>query len=177
MSYHVVNVAVRNGMNTNTSENTVVARPDNVDIHKALVTLRKYKIEIFLLAALTTLIVYLALSTVTPVYRSSATLLINSSEKTKVVSVEELISSEATSENFQTQIEILRSKRLVQRVVEEMDLTTHWEFNPELDRPPEFDTENAIGQFLANFFKHFGSANASNAASDYTLNSLSLIHI
>ena len=171
MSYHVVNVAVRNGMNTNTSENTVVARPDNVDIHKALVTLRKYKVEIFLLAALTTLIVYLALSTVTPVYRSSATLLINSSEKTKVVSVEELISSEATSENFQTQIEILRSKRLVQRVVEEMDLTTHWEFNPELDRPPEFDTENAIGQFLANFFKHFGSANASNAASDYTLNS------
>ena len=83
-------------MNTNISENTVVARPDNVDIHKALVTLRKYKIEIFLLAALTTLIVYLALSTVTPVYRSSATLLINSCEKTKVVSVEELISSEAT---------------------------------------------------------------------------------
>ena len=144
--------------------------PKNIDFQKVLVTLRKYKIEILLLASVTTLIVYLGLSTVTPVYRSSATLLINSSEKTKVVSVEELISSEATSENFRTQIEILRSKRLVQKVVDQMDLTTHWEFNPALDKPPEFHTKNVVRQFLANFAEHFGSANASNASPDYMPN-------
>lgn len=157
-----VSILAGNGMNINSSIEAVSVQPANLDFQKVMITLRKYKIAILLLAAIITLLVFLAISTITPIYRASATLLINSSEKTRVVSVEDLISSEHTSENFQTQIEVLRSRQLAQRVVDEMALTSHWDFNPHIDVPPEYRNDTALQQFLASLFNGFGTAKASS---------------
>ena len=78
------------------------------------------------IALLTTLIVYV----ITPTYRSTATLMLESN-KSKVVSIEEVYSSMSSSrEYYQTQAEILKSEELARRVVAKMKLVNHPALDP-----------------------------------------------
>ena len=84
-----------------------------------------------LVAILTTLVV----SAMRPLYRGSATILIEQG-KSKVVSIEEVYSQGgAPREYYQTQVEILRSEDLARKVVAKLKLTTHPDFDPRQAQP------------------------------------------
>ncbi len=65
-----------------------------------------------------------------PLYRSTATLLIEQG-KPKVVSIEEVYTQGLMQrEYYQTQVEILRSEELARKVVERLKLATHPDYDP-----------------------------------------------
>lgn len=71
----------------------------------------------------------------TPIYRSTATLLIEQN-KAKIAPTEEVYASVGDSrEHFQTQAEILKSRALAVRLVDKLDLTKHKDFDPRQQEP------------------------------------------
>jgi uncharacterized protein involved in exopolysaccharide biosynthesis len=73
-------------------------------------------------AALVSLIAALVMSTVTPVYRASSTLLIESDQK-NIVSIDEVYGVDTRSEQYyETQFEILRSRSIADAVIDELGL-------------------------------------------------------
>lgn len=84
-----------------------------------------------LVGAITTLVVY----SMTPIYRSTATLYIEPS-KEKVVSIEEVYGGiSGNREHIQTQLEILKSRELAEKLVQRLKLTTDPAIDPR-QRPP-----------------------------------------
>lgn len=78
----------------------------------------------------------LYVNTVTPIYRSTVTLLIEQN-KSKVAPTEEVYASIGdTREHFQTQAEILKSRTLAVKVVEKLDLVKHPDFDPRQQERP-----------------------------------------
>jgi succinoglycan biosynthesis transport protein ExoP len=78
------------------------------------------------IALLTTLIVFV----IQPTYRSTATLMLESN-KSKVVSIEEVYSAMSSNrEYYQTQAEILKSEELARRIVTKMKLVDHPVMDP-----------------------------------------------
>ena len=71
----------------------------------------------------------------TPVYRSTATLLVEQN-KAKVAPTEEVYANVGDSrEHFQTQAEILKARALAMKLVDKLDLTRHPDFDPRQHRP------------------------------------------
>ena len=67
----------------------------------------------------------------TPVYEATATLLIES-EQANVVSIEEVYGIDSSQrEYYQTQFEILSSRRLAERVIDDLGIRNHSEFDPD----------------------------------------------
>ncbi len=86
--------------------------------------------KIVALSAVVTLLAVLVVLTMTPVYQSTTTLLIESDDA-KILSIEEVYGlSGASSEYFLTQFEILKSRELARRVVMDLNLVASPEFNP-----------------------------------------------
>ena len=78
-----------------------------------------------LVTALLAAVVALAL---TPVYRSTATILIEAG-KAKILSIEDIYSNNQQREHYQTQVEILKSREVAERTVRALKL---WE-QPSID--------------------------------------------
>ena len=98
-----------------------------------IVRARKWLVMVLtlLIVALTAVVVNM----MTPIYRASATVLIESG-KNKVVSFEELYGVPAGSrEFFQTQAEFMRSREVASRVVKQLSLTQSEFFDPRQSRP------------------------------------------
>jgi len=92
------------------------------------ITKRKWSILglVLLVSIITILVVY----SMRPVYRSTATVLIEQG-KSKVVSIEEVYNSMGGNrEYYQTQVEIMKSREVARKVVERLKLTTHKDFDP-----------------------------------------------
>ena len=97
------------------------------------ITRRKW--SVIGLAVVITLLTAVIVYSIKPVYRSTATLLIETG-KAKVVSVEEVYGGvSANREFFQTQAEIIRSRDLARKVVAKLELTKHPEFDPRQAEP------------------------------------------
>ena len=95
------------------------------------------------LTILVAIFAMLIVSSMRPIYRSAATLLIEQG-KSKVVSIEEVYSQGLIQrEYYQTQVEILKSEELARKVVEKLNLTKH----------PDYDPRQAQPGFLARFTK------------------------
>ncbi len=76
------------------------------------------------------LLTVLIVSSMQPVYKASATLLIDQG-KTKVLSIEEVYSQGMVQrEYYQTQAEILKSDELARKVVRKLGLTQHPDYDP-----------------------------------------------
>ncbi len=103
---------------------------DQLDLQHYLRILRKHKFPITLFtAAVTALAAYYAY-TATPIYSSTSTLLIET-QSTNVPTIEELVTGDTESyDYYQTQYEILRSRALATRVVNQMGLWNHPELSP-----------------------------------------------
>ena len=92
------------------------------------------------IALLTTLIVYV----IQPTYRSTATLMLESN-KSKVVSIEEVYSAMSSNrEYYQTQAEILKSEELARRIVEKMKLVDHPVMDPRKQKESGFSLKKLV---------------------------------
>ena len=101
---------------------------DSIDLQQYILILRKYRWFIFLTTALFTGLAAYVVSGMTPIYRASSTLLIET-QQAMPMNLDELIGIDTTnSEYYQTQFEVLKSRKLAKRVMEEMNLHEHREW-------------------------------------------------
>lgn len=92
------------------------------------------------ISLLTTLIVFV----ITPTYRSTATLMLESN-KSKVVSIEEVYSAMSSNrEYYQTQAEILKSEELARRIVTKMKLVDHPMMDPRKQKEDGFSLKKLV---------------------------------
>ncbi|MFT6917142.1 MAG: succinoglycan biosynthesis transport protein ExoP [Motiliproteus sp.] len=118
-----------------------------IDLRQYWLTLMRHKGGILGFSMVVTLLSALVVFSLEPVYRATATLLIES-KQANVVSIEEIYGLDASnSEYYMTQFEILKSRKLAEMVVTKYQLVDHPEFN----RPPgafTFDWRALAGQLL-----------------------------
>ena len=116
---------------------------DAVDLRGILITLRKYKWPIIVTTGIFTALTALFVSAITPEYRATVTLLFeaNRSQTGFETPWAEL---ENNSVSLQTQIEVLKSRTLAERLVRELNLTEHWEFNHNLPTPDAYKTSGPL---------------------------------
>ncbi len=119
---------------------------DEIDLRQYWLTLMRHKWGIVGFSLLVTLLTALVVFSLEPIYRATATLLIES-KQAKVVSIEEMYGLDSSgNEYYQTQFEILKSRKLAEIVVRQYDLDRHPEFN----REPalNFNWRELAGQFM-----------------------------
>jgi succinoglycan biosynthesis transport protein ExoP len=102
---------------------------DSVNLRHYWRIVRQYQWRILLLAVVATTLAGLIVFTMKPVYRSSATLLVEGKQG-KLLSMEDVYSMDTSrAEYFQTQFEILKSPDLARKVIQRMKLAAHPEFS------------------------------------------------
>lgn len=90
------------------------------------------------LTVLVAILATLVVSGMRPIYRASASVLIEQG-KSKIVSIEEIYSQGLMQrEYYLTQAEILKSENLAGKVVQKLKLTTHPDFDPRQAQPTWF---------------------------------------
>ncbi len=109
---------------------------DSIDLRGIIITLRKYKWPIILTTALATAATAMVVSSMTPVYRSTATLMFDTSNSSS--GFENPFALGTTQQDIQTQVEVLKSRTLAERIVNELQLVNHWEYNPNLEVPEQY---------------------------------------
>ena len=103
---------------------------DSIDLQSYLKSVRKHRWPILATTVLLTGIVALVVSGLTPSYRATATMLIETRQAVPV-NLDKIIGIDTENKQYyQTQLEVLKSKRLAQRVVSEMGLYEHPELSP-----------------------------------------------
>lgn len=122
------------------SDNTFIKGPaaddDVIDLRAYVSVIGKYKWRILVFAIMVTALVAVVVAGMTPVYQSRARLLIEADEA-KAVSIQEIYGLDSSrQEYFETQFEILKSRRLAELVIERMDLANHPEFNADAVSEP-----------------------------------------
>ncbi|WP_242672915.1 GumC family protein [Azotobacter chroococcum] len=110
-------------------------------------TLWRSKWSILALVLVVVMVAILAVLSITPIYRAGATLLIEQ-KQANVVSIEQVYGLEGSgNEYLQTQFEMLKSRALAERVVRELNLTTHPEFDPRQQPEPLIDIKGLLAGF------------------------------
>ncbi|MFK7997007.1 MAG: GumC family protein [Granulosicoccus sp.] len=103
---------------------------EQLDLQHYLRILRKHKWPIVLFTAGITALAGFYAYTATPIYQATSTLLIEQ-QKANVVSIEELYGVDSdNTDYYQTQFELLKSRSLAEKVVEEMNLWNDPELSP-----------------------------------------------
>ncbi len=120
---------------------------DELDLLKLWQTIWRRKWSIMSLVLVVTMVTILAVFAITPIYRAAATLIIEDSAA-KVVSIEQVYGLEGTgNEYLQTQFELLKARSLAERVVRELNLTVHPEFDPRQQDQPLIDIKGWLTGF------------------------------
>jgi succinoglycan biosynthesis transport protein ExoP len=101
-----------------------------LDIVEYWRAISKRRWSILALTVLVGILATLVVSNMRPLYRATATLLIEQG-KSKIVSIEEVYSQGLIQrEYYQTQVEILKSEELARKVVQKLKLTKHPDYDP-----------------------------------------------
>ena len=101
---------------------------NKVDLMYYWHVIAQFKWRILLVALLVTVLVTLVLFSMTPVYQSTGTMLVEGKQNT-LLSMEEMYAMDTSrTEYFQTQFEILKSRDLARRVINKMKLAESPEF-------------------------------------------------
>ncbi|GGZ66467.1 GumC family protein [Paraglaciecola chathamensis] len=101
-----------------------------IDLGQYWQTVRRYLWRIISLAIFITVLVALIVMSITPQYKATAKLLIES-KQAKVLSIEEVYGLDSSrKEYFQTQYEILKSRQVAEKVVEKLKLYENPTFAP-----------------------------------------------
>lgn len=120
---------------------------DEIDLLQLWRVIWRRKWSIIGLTLVVMMLTALVVLTITPTYQGSATLLIEK-ESAKVVSIEDVYGLDSSaSEYLQTQFELLKSRNLAERVVRDLNLTLHPEFDIRQQPEPLID----IGGLLSGF--------------------------
>lgn len=123
-------------------QNTLAADP-SFDLHHYLNLLKRYYKQALVFSGLITSISVLFALSITPTFESTVTILIESQEA-KAVSLEQItgVVDSSRREYYQTQFEILESRRISELVAEDLKLDEHALFNPSGAKTQE--AKNAI---------------------------------
>ncbi|MGK0299033.1 MAG: succinoglycan biosynthesis transport protein ExoP [Gammaproteobacteria bacterium] len=112
----------------------VILEDDEIDLREYLHVILKYKWSILGLTFVIALLTVLVLFSIVPTYQATATLLIESQQE-NVVSIEEVYGLQGgNDEHIQTQNQILQSRELAERVINELGLAKHPEFDPTIEK-------------------------------------------
>lgn len=113
-----------------TQNNVDPTENESVDLRHNLRVVLRNKWRILLLVLISTLLAALVVFSMTPVYKATTTVMIEN-QQAKVVSIESVYGlNSASSEYYQTQFEILKSRELAERVVKRLNLQSHAAFDP-----------------------------------------------
>ena len=140
-----------------------VSKPDDaIDLRGIIITLRKYKWPIIFTTALVTALTALYASSVTPQYRASASLLFENNRaqtgfETPWAQLDDL------TQAMQTQVEVLKSRTLAERVVIELKLSEHWEYNSDLPVPDDYKSSGPFSQLMAKLVDFLPNGSVSHA--------------
>lgn len=117
---------------------------DEIDLLKLWRTIWQRKWSIITLTMIVMMVTVLVVLSLTPIYRAGTTLLIEQ-KQAKIGSIEQLYGLEGGSNEFlQTQFELLKARSLAERVVRELNLTTHREFDPRQQPEPLIDIKGLL---------------------------------
>lgn len=109
---------------------------DEIDLLKLWQTIWRRKWSIITLTFIVMMVTVLIVLSLTPIYRAATTLLIEQ-KQAKVVSIEQVYGMDGGgNEYLQTQFELLKARSLAERVVRELNLTAHPEFDPRQQPEP-----------------------------------------
>jgi len=118
---------------------------DTLDIVEYWRAIAKRRWSILGLTLLVAVLAGLIASSMRPLYRGTATILIEQG-KSKIVSIEEVYSQGLIQrEYYQTQVEILKSDELARKVVEKLKLTSHPDYDIRQSQPGWFARLLAFG--------------------------------
>ena len=99
-----------------------------INIRHYFNVINKFKWPVILLAVIVTMLAAVITLNITPVFRATATLLIEA-EQAKAISYDEVYGLDSTKkEYYLTQFEILKSRKIAQAVVNKLDLSQHRDF-------------------------------------------------
>ena len=120
---------------------------DEIDLLQLWQTIWRRKWSILTLVLIVMMVSALVVLSLTPIFRAGATLLIEQ-KAAKVVSIEQVYGLDGTgNEYLQTQFELLKSRALAERVVRQLNLTSHPEFDPRQQPEPLIDVSGLIANF------------------------------
>lgn len=143
-------------MNKQVSE--LLQQEEVIDLREYWRVFYSNKWGIFGFASIVTLLTVLVVFNITPVYRGTSTLLIES-QQANVVSVQEIYGLDGSSEYLLTQFEILKSRNLAKKVIIENNLLDHPTFNMQASKIPEqlkfitdFSIKDLITEYLPTLF-------------------------
>ncbi|HXF79042.1 MAG TPA: polysaccharide biosynthesis tyrosine autokinase [Usitatibacter sp.] len=135
------------------------APDETLDLVEHWRAISKRRWSILGLTVLAGILSSLVVSSIQPMYRGAATILIDQS-KSKVVSIEELYTQGIVQrEYFQTQVEILKSDDLARKVVQKLKLT----------QSPEFDARQADPGWFARLLARGGAGDRGELTEDGAL--------
>ena len=117
---------------------------DSIDLRGIIVTLRKYKWPIILVTAVATAATAMVVSSMTPIYRSTATLMFDTGSSNSSIFENQFIGVGSSKADIQTQVVVLKSRTLAGRIFDELELKNHWEYNPAVPTPERF---TSVGPF------------------------------
>ncbi len=102
-----------------------------IDLRQYWRIVDRFKWRIAALSVAVAMLTAMVVFSMTPRYQATATLMIEA-EQAKALSIEEVYGLDSSrKEYFLTQFEILKSRRIAERVVEQLELTSHPEFDPD----------------------------------------------
>ncbi|MET4001064.1 polysaccharide biosynthesis tyrosine autokinase [Marinobacterium sp. MBR-109] len=122
---------------------------DEIDLLQLWNTIWRRKWSIITLTIVVMMLATLIVMSMTPIYRAVSTLLIE--QKTaKAVSIQDMYGLEGGSNEYlQTQFELLKSRELAERVVRQLNLTTHPEFDPRQQPEPLIDIKGMLDRITS----------------------------
>lgn len=131
---------------------------DVIDLSHYFSIVNRNKWRILGLAFVITMLAALIALSMTPYYKATSSLLIES-EETNVVSIEQVYGLDASKqEYFETQYEILKSRHIAEKVVDKLNLTNHPVFVEALtDEPGLLDT---VKEYLRSVLSFLPQQNA-----------------
>lgn len=103
-----------------------VQQDDTIDLRHYWRVLMRFKWGIIGLAIAVTLAAVFIVSAMRPVYKASVTLMIEQKQGKTLASVDDVYGADITGKEYlQTQFEILKSRELASRVVQELNIAEH----------------------------------------------------
>ena len=119
---------------------------DFIDLKKKWQAVWAVKWSIIALAILVTSLAALALSQVQPIYRASATIMVEAKGNQLVAFQQVYDSTGLLSEYIQTQIGLITSRDVAERVIQRLNLTQHPAFDPRQQPKPLIDIKPLINR-------------------------------
>lgn len=135
----------RNESISDMSRKEIISK-DQIDIKPLFDAVWRKKWRILILAFVVSLVTNLLVKTIEPTYQATAKIQIEQ-EEAKVLSIEQIYDIGGSNEFLKTQFELLKSRSLAERVVDDLNLITHPLYDPSNQPEPIIDLNSIISEY------------------------------